>query len=210
MPRTKDQFDAIREATKQKISAAGLKLFARKGLDATSIQDIALEAGISAGLMYHYYKSKEDLFVELVETAVHAALESLRLLFSLDLPPAEKIRRLSRGVIEDFGAGDLTSQYYMLMILSSLTDNIPAKAAEIREAGYEPFAMLANLIAEGQAQGEVRGGDPAELALVYFSTLQGLAVYKSTMGSRFAAPDAELLYGLLLPAERSQQEKETQ
>jgi len=208
MPRTTDQFDAMREATKQKIRAAGLKFFARKGLDATSIQEIASEAGISTGLMYHYYKSKEDLFVELVETAIHAALEGMRALFSLDVTPAEKIHRLSHNVVEDFSTGDLTSQYYMLIILSSLTDNIPIKAAEIREAGYEPLAMLAKVIAEGQAQGEVRGGDPAELALVYFSIMQGLAVYKNMMGPRFAAPHAALLSGLLLPTERSEQERE--
>jgi AcrR family transcriptional regulator len=199
MPRTKDQFDVIREATKQKISAAGLKLFAHKGLDATSIQDIASEAGISAGLLYHYYKSKEELFVELVETAIHAALEGIHSFFDLDLPPAEKIRLFTREVIADIGAGELTSQYYMLMILSSLTDNIPEKAAAIREAGYEAFTLLADVVTEGQAQGEVREGDPRELALIYFSTIQGLAVYKSTLGTRFASPSAELVYGLLLP-----------
>jgi AcrR family transcriptional regulator len=62
LPRTEQQYDAMRSATKEKIKAAGLQLFAYKGLAATSIQDIASLADISVGLMYHYYKSKEDVY----------------------------------------------------------------------------------------------------------------------------------------------------
>ena len=60
MPRTKEQFNSMRNVTKDKIVEAGLKLFSHKGLAATSINDIASLAGISTGLLYHYYKSKED------------------------------------------------------------------------------------------------------------------------------------------------------
>ncbi len=61
MPRTKKQFEEIREKTRKSILNAGLKLFAQKGYHGTSIADIAKEAGISKGLAYNYFKSKDEL-----------------------------------------------------------------------------------------------------------------------------------------------------
>jgi AcrR family transcriptional regulator len=61
MPRTKEQYEAIRLEKKELIRKTSLTLFAVKGYNATSISDIAKAAGISKGLMYNYFTSKEDL-----------------------------------------------------------------------------------------------------------------------------------------------------
>ncbi len=60
-PRSPEQNLAQREETRQGILMAALKAFAEKGYAATSISYIAKEAGISKGLTYHYFHSKEDL-----------------------------------------------------------------------------------------------------------------------------------------------------
>ena len=65
-PRTPDQFHEIRETTKQKIVDAALELFAEAGFHTTSISQIARKAGISKGLMYNYFESKEELLKEIV------------------------------------------------------------------------------------------------------------------------------------------------
>lgn len=64
-PRTKKQLSQIREDKQELIKTTALKLFAGKGYHATSISQIAEEAAISKGLIYHYYKSKEALLVSL-------------------------------------------------------------------------------------------------------------------------------------------------
>ncbi|MDR2042449.1 MAG: TetR/AcrR family transcriptional regulator [Tannerella sp.] len=61
MPRTKEQYEKNRDEKRQLIKKAALSLFALKGYDATSIGDIANNAEISKGLMYHYFVSKEEL-----------------------------------------------------------------------------------------------------------------------------------------------------
>ena len=66
-PRTKKQYEEIREERKQQIMQAALELFANKGFNATSISMIAKEAGISKGLMYNYFESKEQLIVEIMD-----------------------------------------------------------------------------------------------------------------------------------------------
>jgi AcrR family transcriptional regulator len=61
MPRTKEQYEKIRSEKREIIKLAALKLFATKGYATTSINDIAQTAGISKGLMYNYFKSKEEV-----------------------------------------------------------------------------------------------------------------------------------------------------
>ena len=61
MPRTKEQYEKIRREKSELIRKTALKLFAEKGYDATSINEIAQSAGISKGLMYNYFKSKDEL-----------------------------------------------------------------------------------------------------------------------------------------------------
>jgi len=66
MPRTPHQFLEIREQRKAQIMTAALELFARHGFHSTSIAKIAIEAGISKGLLYNYFESKEALIRELI------------------------------------------------------------------------------------------------------------------------------------------------
>jgi len=66
MPRTKEQFEAIRRESRQKILDAALEVFAKQGYHSATVDAIAKTAGISKGLMYNYFKSKEDVLQELM------------------------------------------------------------------------------------------------------------------------------------------------
>jgi AcrR family transcriptional regulator len=65
-PKTKDQFEQIREESREKILNAALKLFGTKGYDHSTIADVMKLAGVSKGLLYHYFANKEDLVKQLV------------------------------------------------------------------------------------------------------------------------------------------------
>ncbi len=64
-PRTATQFQEIREEKRRLILSTALELFALKGYHSTPISLIAKKAGISKGLMYNYFESKEDLLKQL-------------------------------------------------------------------------------------------------------------------------------------------------
>ncbi len=68
MPRTPEQFKEIREERKLLITNTALELFAAKGFHGTSISMIAEAAGISKGLIYNYFSSKEELVIELMKS----------------------------------------------------------------------------------------------------------------------------------------------
>jgi AcrR family transcriptional regulator len=61
MPRTTQQFEELRNIKIELIESVAMKCFADKGFHSTSISYIAKEAGISSGLMYNYFSSKDEL-----------------------------------------------------------------------------------------------------------------------------------------------------
>jgi AcrR family transcriptional regulator len=70
-PRTKHQNEQLRASTRKKILDASLDLFARQGYENVSIDEIATKAGISKGLVYNHFSSKEDL----LKTTLQVILE---------------------------------------------------------------------------------------------------------------------------------------
>jgi len=66
MPRTKKQFEEIRKSSREKILKAALEVFAKEGYHSSTVGAIAKKAGVSQGLMYNYFKSKEELINELM------------------------------------------------------------------------------------------------------------------------------------------------
>jgi len=66
MPRTKEQFEEIRKSSRQKILDAALEVFAKQGYHSATVDAIAKTAGISKGLMYNYFKSKDEVLNELM------------------------------------------------------------------------------------------------------------------------------------------------
>lgn len=81
------------------ILEVALKLFAEKGVEGTTIKQIAERADISAGLLYHYFKGKSDLLKEVVD---HRALKLPHLEELHDRPVEEVLPLFVRGICDDF------------------------------------------------------------------------------------------------------------
>lgn len=75
-PRTPQQFEEIRENKRQLIKDVALELFANEGCHQTTISEIAKKAGISKGLMYNYFESKEELIKEIIKDGVYDIYKS--------------------------------------------------------------------------------------------------------------------------------------
>tara|TARA_R110002096_G_scaffold434692_1_gene657472 strand:+ start:109796 stop:110371 length:576 start_codon:yes stop_codon:yes gene_type:complete len=74
-PRSPEQFQIIREEKRALIFDAALHLFAEEGIYSSSISKIAKRAGISKGLIYNYFESKEDLLRQLMFDLMDRATE---------------------------------------------------------------------------------------------------------------------------------------
>lgn len=74
-PRTHEQFEGIRETRKRQIMDTALRLFASEGYDHCTISLLAEKAGISKGLMYNYFKSKEALLSAIIEDGLKEVMD---------------------------------------------------------------------------------------------------------------------------------------
>jgi AcrR family transcriptional regulator len=63
MPRSPEQFDALRRESQERLERAALTVFAQLGFQRATVRDVAREAGVSQGLLYHYFRTKDELLV---------------------------------------------------------------------------------------------------------------------------------------------------
>lgn len=99
MPRTAQQFGDMREASKETLVQAALELFARYGFEKTSVRMIAGRAGVSLGLLYNYFDSKEALLVTIFERGMQDVLSSFQQA-DTGMTSEAKLERLIRSSFE--------------------------------------------------------------------------------------------------------------
>ena len=195
-PRTAAANQQIKDARRETILSAARKVFARHGLAATRNSDIAAEAGVSQGLLYHYFPTKESLFTTIVEDALR---ETAALTAGALQSPGSAWQRLHR-LCEQMLAGVVEYPEYPLVILQAFTRvAVPVEArAAVESYGEQTFRDLVALLREGQAEGHVVAGDPVELALAFTACIQGVALSRlesTTPGA--PSPRAETILRLL-------------
>lgn len=75
MPRSRKQVEVIRQQRVKQIADAALEIFAHKGYHSATIADIAIKAGVAKGLLYHYFRSKEELLYHIVVSGMNNLIE---------------------------------------------------------------------------------------------------------------------------------------
>ena len=100
-PRTSAQFDEIRQRSRQRIMDAALELFGTYGYQGTSISKIAQAAGVSKGLMYNYFSSKQDLLQAIVISEAEEGAKWAHEIFEQDISAYEKIRQMTLRAIAE-------------------------------------------------------------------------------------------------------------
>jgi AcrR family transcriptional regulator len=131
MPRSKEQFEEIRNKTKENILNASLKLFAEKGFHGTSINDIAKAAKISKGLTYNYFDSKQKI-VEALFAKAFDVTKFLEIEISKIEDPYEKLKFLIESTLNMSKNND---EYWRLYISMALQPEI-IETAKIMTMGF--------------------------------------------------------------------------
>ena len=111
-PRTPEQFEEIRESRRKQIMDAALELFASEGYSHCSISQLASHAGISKGLMYNYFNSKEALLIAIIEEGMNDIMSMIDPNHDGILEPEEVegfIRNTFKGIHENL-------QFWILFI----------------------------------------------------------------------------------------------
>jgi AcrR family transcriptional regulator len=170
--------EAARVARRGQIIAAALACFARAGYHATTMADVAAQAGVSKGTPYLYFDSKEALFIALheqwdcgVADRVNAAIAAL------PVAGRRSPRRILHAVADAVASHVLeqTETCRVLMEARALAAHEPAIAAAVQATDTRTHEQLENLIAAGVEAGEWPADtDPALAARLFTAGLYGL------------------------------------
>lgn len=157
------------------ILCAAIRLVARDGADRARLKDIADEAGVSLGLVQHYFRTRHELMEQTFQTMMGVSLDAWhRLAESEPDPLVELIAGMRLHV---FGTVTFTDRWGFWVELWSSARRDPA-LSEIAHRVYEMWTEpLRDAIEQLTSSGVARVNDtPAQLALVYMALIDGLAV----------------------------------
>jgi AcrR family transcriptional regulator len=165
-PRTKEQFETIREGRREQIMQVALELFANEGIQ-TPISKIAKEAGISKGLMYNYFKSKEELLHDV-------AISGIKEIFNLFDPNHDGIltdEEFKYFVTESFRIIEANPEYWKLYFRMIMHP----KVMDVIKA--EMMEMLPELVAVQVKYFASKGSkDPETDAMLFNALLDGVGM----------------------------------
>jgi AcrR family transcriptional regulator len=198
MPRTEAANQRLREVQREKILDAAIRVFARKGMEAT-MAEVAAEAAVSHGLAYHYFVNKEALFHALVEQVIQTDPAGVKSFPEMSGTPGERLALLISRLVESRREHP---EFHQLLDQVQSSEITPDDLRElIHRQGQTFFKVTRQLIAEGQATGEVTAGDPDQLATAVAACLVGLTRLTLYEPEQFKkhSPDAEILLRMLMP-----------
>ncbi len=160
-----------REKRRQEILVAGLDLFIRKGYASTKISDIAKQVGMSVGLLFHYFESKEALYKELITLGVS---EPMKIVDDNNGEPIVFFENVAKQILQYLREATYTAKMFVLMKQAFQSEAAPSSVKELL-AGFDVYTPTAVMIERGQANGTIRDGDSYALAIAFWCAIQGVA-----------------------------------
>ena len=172
--------------TKRKIFETSMKLFAKKGYDATSIEDITAEVGVAKGTLYYHFSSKEEIFNFLVEEGMKLLRNSIDIKTSKLDNTIDKLRAVVLIQIK------IITKYedFMTIVLSQIWGNEPRNIM-CKKYVTEYIKTIEEIIEEGMKKEEIARGDKEILASGIFGLTCSSLIYKIKLNDEL---DVQKLY----------------
>jgi AcrR family transcriptional regulator len=146
------------EEKRRQILDAAVHTFARNGYHATRVGDIAEEAGVAYGLVYHYFASKEDVLEWIFRETWADLLAAIRDVEEGDEPATEQLRQVTAIILRSWRRDP-----DLVRVLVREVARSPEVQRRVDEIG-EVFSALERIVSRGQQRGELRGDLDARLA----------------------------------------------
>lgn len=183
----------------QRLMAAATRLFAERGYDRTSVQEIVEAAGVTKGALYHYFGSKDDLLHEIYGRLLRLQQQRLDSIAASQKPVQERLRDAAADVV----VTTIENLDDASIFFRSMHQLSPEKQKQVRAERRRYHEGFRALIEEGQKEGVFTTDTPADLVVDYhFGSVHHLSSWYRPDGR--LAPDevAGHLADLLLRALR--------
>ena len=168
--------------TRQNIIRTALRVFLAEGYAGASLKEVAREAGVTKGAIYHYFESKEELFAEAVSFLTQGMREWSAERFGSLGTAKEALAAIlgsARPMADAFGelAGEdrSTHAHSFVSVLLDAARGSEAVRRRMSAVYAETRGNLERLLTDAQERGEIRGDiDPAALALEINAFMEGI------------------------------------
>jgi AcrR family transcriptional regulator len=158
---------AAAEEKRRLILDAAVRVFARKGYHESRVGDVAKDAGVAYGLVYHYFESKEAVLEAVFREAWGRLLAALREAEESDQSAPERLSTVVKIVLRTW-----RDDPDLVRLLVREITRSPQLQREIDEIA-QAFAVLERIVASGQAEGTIRTDvDPRLAAWMLYGALE--------------------------------------
>jgi TetR/AcrR family transcriptional regulator, fatty acid metabolism regulator protein len=153
------------------ILEAAIRVFARQGYHSTRVADIADEAGVAYGLVYHYFRSKEAVMTELFTERWSLLLAASDALYERDIPLREKLDGIAGFIIDSYRHDPELMKVIIIEVTRAANSFGATHLPEIRRA----YDTVAKIVADGQREGLYRPEvDPGFVGMYFYGAIEQL------------------------------------
>jgi TetR/AcrR family fatty acid metabolism transcriptional regulator len=143
---------------------AAVRVFARRGFNGCRVSDIADEAGVAYGLVYHYFRSKDEVLDTLFLERWNVLLDVIRDLDAGDAPPREKLHAITSFIVDSYRHDPELMKVIIVEVTRAANSFGRTHLAKIREA----YDLIAAIVERAQADGTFKTTVTPEFAAMAF------------------------------------------
>ena len=197
-PRSKEE--VVQEYRIASIQDATMRVIARKGMAAATMQEIAEAAGVAKGTIYLYFRDRDELVERTFETAMEKLFVRADEALDREVPFEEKLRAVMTAQLEFFSEN---REFFRLYLSLRMPEGTPAQQRRQQRACHPRYRQridkLSAVIRQGTERGELRPIDPERLALFIIEGSTAVILDRLTEKAAPAeSADVDLLVGLIL------------
>jgi TetR/AcrR family transcriptional regulator, fatty acid metabolism regulator protein len=146
-----------------------VRVFARQGFHACRVSDIADEAGVAYGLVYHYFRSKDEVLDTLFTERWDLLLQVIRDTDAEDLPPRDKLRAIASFILDSYRHDPDVMKVIVVEVTRAANSFGLTHAERIREA----YTLIGDVVAKAQRDGAFRADvTPGFAALAFYGVIE--------------------------------------
>src|SRR3954454_8025141 len=149
---------------RRQILDAAVRVFARQGFHTCRVSDIADEAGVAYGLVYHYFRSKDEVLDTLFLERWNVMLDAIREVDGQAIPAREKLHGVASFIVESYRHDPDLMKVIIVEVTRAANSFGRTHLAKIREA----YGLIAAVVERAQARGEFKTSVTPEFAAMAF------------------------------------------
>jgi AcrR family transcriptional regulator len=154
---------------RRQILDAAIRVFARQGFHSTRVADIADEAGVAYGLVYHYFKSKDEVLNELFSERWSLLLAAIEEADRSEASPRAKLETVAGFIVESYRHDPELMKVIIVEVTRAANSFGRTHLPEIRRA----YDSIAKIVADGQKAGAFRSDiDPAFASMSFYGAIE--------------------------------------